>query len=60
MEISECVCVCGSKSEDLKKKKKVVVGAWWDRWRAEDKDEGRMEGERRQLPPPVISAGKGF
>lgn len=39
--------------------KVVVRGAWWDRWRAEDKDEGRTEGERRELPPLVISAGKG-
>lgn len=26
---------------------------------AEDKDEARTEGRRRELPPPVISAGKG-
>lgn len=39
--------------------KEVVRGAWWDRWRAGDKDEGRMEGERRELPPLVISARKG-
>lgn len=51
----ECVCVAGEagiyKSRD--------GGAERDRWRAEDKDEGRTEGERRELPPLVISAGKG-